>query len=68
MDVDQGPGTFRHQPESRRPPASVRRRLSSPNRVNSGPIFNIQGCATVQIGDANVVKGDQTVEATNNNR
>ncbi|XP_071181507.1 uncharacterized protein [Mytilus edulis] len=68
VDVDQGPGTFRHQPESRRPPASVRRRLSSPNRVNSGPIFNIQGCATVQIGDANVVKGDQTVEATNNNR
>ncbi|XP_063440304.1 uncharacterized protein LOC134721323 [Mytilus trossulus] len=68
VEEDQGPGTFLYQSESRRPPSSVRRRLSSPNRVKSGPIFNIQGCATVQIGDANVVTGNQTVEATNNNR
>ncbi|XP_052067335.1 uncharacterized protein LOC127706708 isoform X2 [Mytilus californianus] len=68
VEADQGPGTLPHQPESRRRPSSVRRRLSSPNRVNSGPIFNIQGCATVQIGDANIVTGDQNVEATNNNR
>ncbi|CAG2210343.1 unnamed protein product [Mytilus edulis] len=68
VDEDQGPGTFLHQPESRRPPSSVRRRLSSPSRVKSGPIFNIQGCATVQIGDANVVTGDQNVEAKNKNR
>ncbi|CAC5396271.1 Glutathione S-transferase Mu 1,Glutathione S-transferase Mu 5,Glutathione S-transferase Mu 2,Glutathione S-transferase [Mytilus coruscus] len=68
VEADQGPGTLPHQPESRGRPSSVRRRLSSPNRVNSGPIFNIQGCATVQIGDANTVTGNQNVEATNNNR
>lgn len=68
-DPDQGPPTSYHIPPNRRPPSSSvnrPRNPPSPPPTRSGPIFNIQGCAMVQIGDSNRVIGNQTVESSTN--
>ena len=65
IETDQGPVTQQQQSISQ-PSTSRYTRPSSP--VRTGPIINIQGCATVQIGDSNRVIGNQHVEATNINR
>ena len=65
IETDQGPVTG-HQQSIRQP--STSRYTRPPSPIRTGPVFNIQGCATVQIGDSNRVIGNQNVGATNINR
>ena len=66
LEVDQDP-----QPIGFPTPLGPRSSVRPPQQTNtvpSGPVFHIQSCGTVQIGDYNTLTENQNVEGTNSIR